>query len=128
MYGTQNYSTPDGAYNKPKLGETIRLYATYTVKETGVYYPVFSLNSNLVKIENIQIQIGITETAFEPYIAPQTVTANADGTVDGLTSIAPSMTLLTDNSNVTINANYYKDPDIVISNIAQNIALTGGEG
>ena len=113
---------------QPKLGQTIRCSVTITIDTTGEYYPTFTLNSNKVRIENIQIEVGSKPTNFEKFKGKQTVTANADGTVDGITSIAPSMTLLTDNSNVTINANYYKDPDIVISNLAQNIALTGGEG
>ena len=79
-------------------------------------------------VENSQIELGTTATAYEPYIEPTTYTANADGTVDGITSIAPNMTLLTDTEGVVINANYYKDPDIVISNIAQSVALSGGEG
>ena len=37
------------------------------------------------------------------------------------------MTLLTDTEGVVINANYYKDPDIVISNLAQSVALSGIE-
>lgn len=107
LYGTNPHSNPDAAYNKPKLGKTIRLYATYTIMETGVFYPIFSLNSNLVKIENIQIELGSTQTAFEEYKDKQTVTANADGTVDGITSVAPNMTLLTDTEGVIINCEYY---------------------
>ena len=124
--GSNHYLKPT---NQPKiLGETVRMSVTATITVDGEYYPTMTVNSNKVRIENIQIEIGSTATPYEPYIAPQTVTANADGTVEGITSIAPNMTLLTDTDGVVINANYYKDPDIVISNLAQSVALSGGEG
>lgn len=64
---------------------------------------------------------------YEPYIEPTVYTANADGTVDGIISISPNMTLFSNNNAVSINAKYYKDPDIVMSNLQQAIALSGGE-
>lgn len=117
------------AQNQPTiLGEPARLYITYTVKADGDYYPVFTLNSNKVRIENIQIECGSTPTTYEPFKEPTTYQSTADGIVNGITSIAPNMTVLTDTEGVVINANYYKDPDIVISNLAQSVALSGGEG
>jgi hypothetical protein len=74
------------------------------------------------------LELGTTATAYEPYIEPTTYTANSDGTINGIKSISPNMTLLTNNSGVVINAHYYKDPDIVISNLTQAVALSGGEG
>lgn len=116
------------AQNQPTiLGEPTRLYITYTVKADGDYYPIFTLNSNKVRIENIQIEYGSTPTTYEPFKEPTTYTANADGIVNGITSIAPNMTLLTNAEGVIINANYYKDPDIVVTNLLQSIALSGGD-
>ena len=89
---------------------------------------IFTLNSNKVRIENIQIECGSTPTTYEPFKEPTTYQSTADGIVNGITSIAPNMTLLTNADSVVINANYYKDPDIVISNLAQSVALSGGEG
>lgn len=57
----------------------------------------------------------------------QTVKVGDNGIVDGIKSISPNMTLLSNNGAVSINAKYYKDPDIVISNLQQAVALTGGE-
>lgn len=113
---------------RPTLNQTVRIYYTYTIAVDGDYYPIITLNSNKVRIENIQIECGSTPTTYEPFKEPTTYTANADGTVEGITSVAPNMTLLTDTDGVVINANYYKDPDIVISNLAQSVALSGGEG
>ena len=116
------------AKNQPTvLGEPTRLYITYTVKADGEHYPIFTLNSNKVRVENIQIEYGTTATTYEPFKEPTTYQSTADGTVNGITSIAPNMTLLTNAEGVVINANYYKDPDIVISNLQQAVAMSGGE-
>lgn len=125
LYGAKANSATSTV--RPTLNQTVRIYYTYTIAVDGDYYPIITLNSNKVRIENIQIEVGSKATDYEEYRGKQTITAKADGTVEGITSIAPSMTLLTDTEGVVINANYYKDPDIVISNIAQNVALSGGE-
>ena len=57
------------AKNPPTvLGEPTRLYITYTIKVDGEHYPVFTLNSNKVKVENIQIEYGSTPTNYVPCI------------------------------------------------------------
>lgn len=53
------------------------------------------------------LNFGSTALPYEPYNG-QTLTANADGTVEGVTSQSPYMYMTTDNSNVTINATYRK--------------------
>lgn len=113
------YDNTDGSY-----------IATINTNGKAISQLGFNYNNgekNDVRFKDWQIELGSTASSFEPYIAPQTVTANADGTVDGITSIAPSMTLLTDTDGVVINASYYKDPDIVVTNILQSIALSGGD-
>lgn len=73
-----------------------------------------------------QIEFGTIATEYEPYVEPQIVKANADGTVTGLTSIHPNMTLISDTKNVNIECNYYKDIDTYIDNLMTDIAMTGG--
>lgn len=65
---------------------------------------------------NIQLEVGSTATDYEPYIEPQTVTANADGTVEGLTSISPDMTVTTDTEGVVIDMTYNADTKMYIDN------------
>lgn len=115
-------------YDNP--GEWMNM--TFTTDGNAIAQVGFTYSSTLkqacLKFRDFQIELGSTQTAFEEYKGEQTTTATADGTVEGITSIAPSMTVLTDTEGVVINANYYKDPDIVISNLAQSVALSGGEG
>lgn len=74
---------------------------------------------------NIQLESGESETEYEEYVAT-TYTANADGTVDGVTSVYPTTTLLTDNSDITINMEYNKDINKVIAELQQAIISLGG--
>lgn len=73
----------------------------------------------------MQIEEGTTETEYEAYNG-QTATANADGTVEGLTSLSPNMTLYTDNDGAIVNCQYYRDIDTYIDNLLINLAMTGG--
>lgn len=64
-------------------------------------------NSNRARpvyIKDIMIAYG-DNTDYEPY-NPQTVTANADGTVEGITSVSPNMTVMSDNTDAMINVLY----------------------
>ena len=52
---------------------------------------------------------GENSGGFEAYKEPATYTPEADGTVNGITSLAPTMTLLTDKAGVIIEAEYHQD-------------------
>jgi len=56
---------------------------------------------------DIQVEIG-TVTKYEPYKEPTIYTANADGTVEGVKSISPNMTLIPNNNAVTVECEYCK--------------------
>lgn len=65
---------------------------------------------------NCQIEFSDTPTEYEPYKEPQTATASADGTVEGLTSLSPNMTLVNDTEGVVINLEYNVDTKMYIDN------------
>lgn len=46
--------------------------------------------------DNIQLEIGTTATEYEVFKGTQTATADADGKVTGLLSVAPTMTVVAD--------------------------------
>ena len=60
-------------------------------------------------VYDIQLEFGTTQTDFESSVKTQTVTANADGTVNGLTSVSPNMTLLSNTESVIINCEYLNE-------------------
>ena len=83
---------------------------TQTLKDCGKLFIVnrttwiAETKDNLIS-QQVQLELGSTVTEYEPYKEPQTATANSDGTVEGLTSVSPNMTLLADNS-VSIECSY----------------------
>lgn len=60
-----------------------------------------------VYYKNVMVNVGDKTLKFEPYNA-QTVQANADGTVDGIKSLCPVMTLSTDVEGVELTVDYHK--------------------
>lgn len=77
--------------------------------------------------DEIMVELGTTATDYEPYITPTDYTPTADGTVNGVTSLYPNTTLLTDTDGVIIDCEYYKDIDKAYNKLSAAIALSGGE-
>lgn len=70
LYGKEQFTSLQNI----KKGEILRPYSKFKILETGYYFPIFTLNSNLVKITDIQVEISDAPTAYEPYIEPVSVT------------------------------------------------------
>lgn len=113
--------------NEADLESTVFLYAS------GV--------NTTATISSIQIEEGAVATDYEPYIDPSTVTVtvtdyegyngteytpSADGTVHGITSLSPSMTILTDTEGVIVECEYNRDTNKVIEKLTNAIKALGG--
>ena len=93
-------------------------------------YPSISYSSSAgdtATFSNIMIVPKGVDYTYEPFIEPVTYPVNADGTVEGVTSLSPNMTLLTDTSGAVITANYIKDIDKAFAAQTIAIAMSGGE-
>jgi hypothetical protein len=76
---------------------------------------------------DIQLEKGTTATAYEPWVDPtgfkvtdgkgNTFTPNTDGTVEGVTSTSPTMTLSLDKEGATIDVEYNRDLTAAIERI-----------
>ncbi len=73
-----------------------------------------------------QVELG-DYSEYEPYIPPTVHTVSADGTVQGVKSLSPSMTLLGDPEGVVLECSYLRDIDTYIDHLMVAVALTGGE-
>lgn len=91
------------------------------------YVSIFPNNdytvNQLKKRFNIQVEFGTEPTTYEPS-SHQQQTPNTDGTINGITSLSPTMTLLTDTEGVTIECEYNKDTNKVISKLAEALGIT----
>ena len=66
--------------------------------------------------DDIQLEVGESKTDFESYNGLETYPINADGTVEGVTSIYPTTTLATDKDGVVIDVEYNVDTKKYIDN------------
>ena len=99
-----------------------------TVADNVIIKPMISLFDNTPYTPYIAdfSGVNVTRCGKNLFDKNQTVTANADGTVEGLTSLSPNMTLYTDNDGAIVNCQYYRDIDTYIDNLLINLAMTGG--
>ena len=112
--GTSNVSGYFDIYATPnENGEiiasgTVPAQAPTTGRLCLAIYSAFSGTGEVNKpIEYSDITINIGSSAIYTPYQVQAATANADGTVEGIKSISPRMTVFTDNSNVDITMNYH---------------------
>ena len=72
-------------------------------------------NPIYIDLDSFMIEESQAPTDYEPYNG-QTATANADGIVEGLTSVSPDMTIMTDTEGVVIDMTYNADTKMYIDN------------
>jgi hypothetical protein len=95
---------------------------------TGGYlvgYSIFvdkKITTPIDLVIDLQVEQGKNATAFEAFVEPTEHTPNADGTVDGVTSLSPTTTLMTDTEGAVIDVEYNKDLNAVLAEIYQKIA------
>lgn len=65
-----------------------------------------------------QIEVGSKCTEFEKGIPYKTFTPNTDGTVDGIMSASPCMTIIANNSSAVLDVTYNKDINKAIGGTA----------
>ena len=78
-----------------------------------------------VALSNIMLEPGAVATEYADYTG-ETFTPLEDGTVGGVTSLAPTMSLLTDASGVIVDCEYNRDTGKVIQRLEAAIAALGG--
>ena len=81
--------------------------------------------TDTVYIKNFIVCVG-KDSTFEEYIVPKVYNASSSGNVNGITSLYPSVTLLTDNSNVSIEMEYNRDINKAFAELQQAIISLGG--
>lgn len=93
---------------------------TFTASGGGYYFYIIVYEGAVLNnvVFKPQLEVGGKKTPFEPYINPAIYTPNADGTVEGITSLSPSMTLLTDTEGAVIECEYNVDIKKYIDSIA----------
>lgn len=122
------FTYADGTSKSSYIGRGTGM--NFTAEKDIVKVQLFSYNVGTKFVfKNFQIELGTTATEYEPYKEPKTYTPNEDGTVEGVPSLYPVTTLLTDTEGVTITAEYNCDTKKYIDKkLAQLVAATVSEG
>lgn len=138
IYRNSNYTKfsnitamkPDGSTRS--AAANIQLGERRKVKVYGgekIYFDAFGQSDICVDLTYTQLILGdsvTVETEFEPYKEPVTYTANAEGTIENVESIYPSMTFLTNNSDVVVTAKCNKDLNKAFAELKSAIITLGG--
>lgn len=107
------------------LSSTIIVYGTY--EQDADYDKPHTISS-------IQIEYGTEATGYTPYIDVSTCEVDrngerfpvaADGTVNGMTSVSPSMTVFADNINAVVEIEYNRDSNEVLKEVLKFIDQGG---
>jgi hypothetical protein len=72
-------------------------------------------NPVYLDLDSFMMEQSHLETDYEPYKEAHITNANVDGTVEGITSVSPTMTLSTDTEGAVIHCEYNRDTNKVIS-------------
>ncbi len=115
----------NGAY--VQQGETAQVSANIPVGATDIRV-LFQKNSQSGSMtwENIQVEVGDVATDYEPYVEPVEYEVFADGTVEDVTSVYPTTTLMTDTEGAVIDCTYNRDINKAFEELYNAIISTGG--
>ena len=89
-------------------GDKVRIYVV-ALANTEINYTFFPM-----------LSLGEEEVAYEDYVGT-THTPLSDGTVEGVVSLAPTMTLFTDTEGVTIEVEYNQDINVLLDSIKASL-------
>ena len=91
----------------------------------NAYFVRFDMNQPPSTDFILQLELG-EETDYEPYIEPTEYTTNEDGTVDCVTPLYPTTTLMTDTAGAIIECEYNRDINKAFAELQQAIISRGG--
>ena len=120
--GTPNSSNSSLQAFRPEVGVKQRLYRTF-VPDCDVVKIFVPTCSGTIKVENFMLAVGTTEgvaTEYEPYSKDSAeYTPNEDGTVEGVTSISPNMTLVPNTGVMIAECEYNRDINKAFAKLEQ---------
>ena len=94
----------------------VQIYVESTKHEVG--------DTSLCGTYRFQLEVGEEGTDFEPYKEISEHTPASDGTVEGITSLSPNMTIFADTEGEIVECEYIKDTNKVIQKIADALNIT----
>ena len=72
----------------------------------------------------VQLEVGSVASNWEAYKERTEYIPTSEGVVEGVTSLSPNMTLLTDTEGVIVECEYHKDTNKVVQKLADALGIT----
>ena len=97
---------------------------SFTMPEGYDYYGIFvyvPAETTVAETRRPQLELGSHSTDFEPYTS-SSYGISADGTVDGVGSMAPCMTFATDRNGMLLKVEYNRDTNKVIEELLNHVS------
>lgn len=97
---------------------------TFTMIDGYDHYGIFAYVPSGATMETVimpQLELGGNATEFMPYVSESYV-ASADGTVEGVTSLAPGMTLYAETGELYLDVKYSRDTNKVLEELLNQIS------
>lgn len=114
-----SFYTADGVYLSNTITSADKKI-TATVPDSAGWMIALLISTAVgenMTFKNVQVETGAEASSFEAFKEADTYTANADGTVEGITSLSPNMTLLTDTEGVEVYCEYNKDTNKALASM-----------
>ncbi|MBO5957538.1 MAG: hypothetical protein J6Q39_08285 [Bacteroidales bacterium] len=123
-----DYAVPFGDVSSSAIEGNLEKHFVVTPGSGGFQIFLYSntLSTALTtecSFENICVEAGTEATGYEVYKGIK-YTPNSDGVVEGVTSLSPNMTLLTDTEGVIVECEYNKDTNKVVQKLADALGIT----
>lgn len=117
-----DYSITFGSVRSEAISGTFVLPFTVEEGSDGFQLFLYSNHSENVLLtdcifSDIMVEVGTEATGYDAY-APEAYKPNADGTVENVYSLSPTMSLFTDTNGITIDLEYSRDNNAVIGDIS----------
>ena len=119
------------SYTNTIHANTDSLYVTKTYTEaadiTKMYFYIYASGTVFNNFKcRIQFEPNSKPTEFEKFKELSEHIPSSDGTVSGLTSVSPNMTILTDTEGAIVECEYNRDTNKVIEKLTNAIIALGG--
>lgn len=108
-----------------EAGKRTKITASFTVENAdSLARLTFYVNNNklLIELDTLQIEKSNDVTDFEQYKGTEH-TPSSDGTVSGMMSTSPNMTILTDTEGTIVECEYSKDTNKVVQKICEALGI-----
>ena len=102
-------------YHGNGYSKIAQVYVESTGHEVG--------DTSLCGTYKFMLEVNDVGTDFEAFTENEYV-PSTDGTVEGITSLSPNMTILTDTEGVIVECEYNKDTNKVVHKLADALGIT----